>query len=160
MESLVLWKYLDNVWILAGLALVILVCLLKLLSVGNLSDQKTRRQAFKGINYLFVLGITGMALGTLFSQYGGFAPSQQTNADLFGTQTLPNQELIDAQSQSQSQSISHDTGSASGAEGFNPLFHSLPDRTRSERPHPSKQKTHEDLESMADISNETPYYEE
>lgn len=156
MESLVLWKYLDNVWILTGLALVILVCLLKLLSVGNLSDQKTRRQAFKGINYLFVLGITGMALGTLFSQYGGFAPSQQNNTDLFGTQSLPNQELIDAQSQS----ISHDTGGALGAEGFNPLLHSLPDRTRSERPHLSKQKTDEDLESMVDIGNQTPYYEE
>lgn len=131
MEVSSVWNYLDNIWILSGLVLVILVSLLKMLSVNNLNNRKTKQQVQKGMNYLFVLGLTGMALGAMFTQNSNFTPLQQSNADLFGP-SFSNQDYLDAYS---SQALSDGVAvNAGGGADFARLFHTMPDRIRSERP--------------------------
>lgn len=153
MEDSSVWGYLDNVWILTGLVMVILVSLLKMLSINNQNNRKTKQQLQKGVNYLFVLGLTGMALGTLFSQNSNLTSFQQSNTDLFGS--FPNQDYIDANS---SQAQSADPAiNAGGSADFNQFFHEMPDRTRSARPNAINQPSVEDNGIVVNASEDDFY---
>ena len=139
MEIFSVWKYLDNVWVVSGWVLVMLISLLKMLSVDNLNNRKTKQQMYKGINYLLVLSLTGMALSSLFSQNSNLTALQQAGTDLFDFTSIPNQDHIDAKSQS----ISNDSSTAvntAGSADFDQLLHVMPDRTRSERPNTVNQQ--------------------
>ncbi|MDV6344997.1 hypothetical protein [Nitrosomonas sp. Is37] len=148
MEASNFWKYLDNIWILTGLVLVIVVSLLKMLSVNNLNSRKSKQQLQKGINYLFVLGITGMALGILFSQNSNLTAPQQTNNDLLDSVSFPNHDV-------KSQSLGTDTGAAvdaSGSAGINQQLLIKSGRTRPERPDTVNQQSKEDSSMTANTS--------
>jgi hypothetical protein len=134
METFNFWNYLDNIWVLTGLILVIAVSLLKMLSVNNQNNRKSKQQLQKGINYLFVLSITGMALSILFSQNSSQTTSQQTSL------SFPTQDAIDHRSP---QSFGSDTDNAvntGDSMNFNQLFNIMPDRVRSERPKTTDQQ--------------------
>ncbi|SFI56934.1 hypothetical protein [Nitrosomonas sp. Nm34] len=134
METFNFWNYPDNIWILTGLILVIAVSLLKMLSVNNQNSRKSKQQLQKGINYLFVLSITGMALSILFSQNSSQTTSQQTPL------SFPTQDAIDHRSP---QSFGSDTDNAvntGDSMNFNQLFSIMPDRVRSGRPKTTDQQ--------------------
>ncbi len=138
METFNFWKYLDNIWILTGLILVIAVSLLKMLSVNNQNSRKSKQQLQKGMNYLFVLSITVMALGILFSQNSNLTAPQQTSI------SFTNQDSIDLKSP---QSFGRDADNAINAGGstnFNQLLNVMPDRMRSERPKTADQQKKDD----------------
>ncbi|SDW43999.1 hypothetical protein [Nitrosomonas communis] len=138
METFNFWNYLDNIWVLTGLILVIAVSLLKMLSVNNQNSRKSKQQLQKGINYLFVLSITGMALSILFSQNSSQTTPQQTSL------SFPTQDAIDHRSP---QSFGSDTDNAVNTGdnmNFNQLFNIMPDRVRSERPKTTDQQKKDD----------------
>jgi hypothetical protein len=138
METFNFWNYLDNIWVLTGLILVIAVSLLKMLSINNQNSRKSKQQLQKGINYLFVLSITGMALSILFSQNSSQTTSQQTSL------SFPTQDAIDYRSP---QSFGSDTDNAlntGDSTNFNQLFSIMPDRVRSERPKTTNQQKKDD----------------
>lgn len=56
-------KDLDNVWVLAGLVLVVFTGLLKLLLGQKLENPAIEKLMHKGVNYLFILGLVSIALG-------------------------------------------------------------------------------------------------
>ena len=138
METFNFWNYLDNIWVLTGLILVIAVSLLKMLSVNNQNSRKSKQQLQKGINYLFILSITGMALSILFSQNSSQTTSQQTSL------SFPTQDAIDHRSP---QSFGSDTDNAvntGDSMNFNQLFNIIPDRVRSQRPKTTDQQKKDD----------------
>lgn len=140
METPNFWKYLDNIWILTGLVLVIAISLLKMLSVNNLNSRKSKQQLQKGINYLFVLGITGMALGILFSQNSNLTAPQQTKNNLLDAPSFPNQDAAHIQSPS----IGIDADAGAGSADFNQRLFLMPERIRSERPKLGEQQSQHD----------------
>lgn len=142
-------KYLDNIWILTGLVLIILVSLLKMLSVNNLNNRKTKQQMQKGINYLFVLGLTGMVLGTLFSQHSNVTTYQQTETDLFDATSFPNQGAADTQSPT----IGIDAGAGAESADFDQRLLLMPDRIRSGRPNLVEQQE-QDANGIANHGDE------
>lgn len=58
-----LWEYLDNVWALAGLVLVVFTGLLKSLLGQKLENPAIEKLMHKGVNYLFILGLISIVLG-------------------------------------------------------------------------------------------------
>ena len=138
MEAFNFWKYLDNNWILTGLILVMVVSLFKMLSVNNQNSRKSKQQLQKGINYLFVLSITGMALSILFSQNSNQTTSQQTSL------SFPTQDAIDYRSPQSFGSDADNAVNVGDSTNFNPLLNIMPDRMRSERPKTTDQQKKDD----------------
>ncbi len=140
MEISSMWEYLDNVWIVSGLILVILISLLKTLSANNLNNRKAKQQMYKGMNYLLVLSLTGMALSALFPPSSNLTVLQQADTDLFDSASFPNQDHINVKSQS----IGNHSGIAVNttvSADFDQPFHVMPDRTRSKRPNTVNQQS-------------------
>ena len=138
MEAFNFWKYLDNNWILTGLILVMAVSLFKMLSVNNQNSRKSKQQLRKGINYLFVLSITGMALSILFSQNSNQTTSQQTSL------SFPTQDAIDHRSPQSFGSDADNAVNVGDSTNYNPLLNIMPDRMRSERPKTTDQQKKDD----------------
>lgn len=68
METANVWKHLKNIWVLAGLVLVVFTSLLKLLPVDVLDSPAIERLMDKGIDYLFILGLVCIVLGFVISR--------------------------------------------------------------------------------------------
>lgn len=85
METANVWEYLDNVWVLVGLALVVFSGILKLLPVNNLDSPATERLLHKGINYLFILGLVSTILGFIVPEPNGKSEIMQTISNNRGT---------------------------------------------------------------------------
>lgn len=154
MEISGIWKYLDNVWIVTGLVLVLLVSLLKMLSVNNLNSRKSKQQMQKGINYLFVLGLSGVILSTLFSQSDNLTALQQNDTSLFDATSFPTQDTANIKA---SQAVGNDSGAAVGtgsSADFNQLLHVMPARTRSERPNTADQRSKDDSGAAINVDED------
>ncbi len=63
LETANVWEYLDNIWVLTGLVLVVFAGLLKSISGKKLNSPAVEKLMQKGINYLFILGLVGIVFG-------------------------------------------------------------------------------------------------
>ncbi|MDP2141624.1 MAG: hypothetical protein Q8L20_12520 [Gammaproteobacteria bacterium] len=139
METANVWEYLDNVWVLTGLVLVVFAGLLKSLSSMKLDNPAVERLMNKGVNYLFILGLVGIILGFV----------------------LPGTKNTDAPRITQT--IDTNTGGAFNAgRDVNSNQSSLPapDRPRSERPNTVNQQIKENsgiaINAGGDVSTNIP----
>lgn len=119
METANVWEYLNNVWVLAGLVLVVFAGLLNSLSDKKLENPAVEKLMNKGVNYLFILALVCIVLG--------FVVPESKNANIVES----------------TQTISNSSGTAINASGnvdSNSSSFSGSDRTRQERPNKVNQQ--------------------
>lgn len=79
------WEYLDNSWVLAGLVLIVLAGILRLLPVKNLDSPAIERLMHKGITYLFIFGLVSTVLGFIVPELKDKSQITQTISNNSGT---------------------------------------------------------------------------